>query len=142
MARLICLYVEDNEAAEAFVQETIETEGRFSCVVSDMNETIEGKMVPVALFAVPTQYCECDKAGLDAGKIASGQPADGKGIARGAKLGWWVHRTCGKPVYKGWQSPRNLLENKEEVAKETGLDVMWLSWSWRTPLKGSWYPNG
>lgn len=82
MARLVTFYFEDNDMAERAMQEGL-TGGKVN-----------------GLFAVPTKFCDCPH----------NSPAQIRLIARGAKLGWWVHKGCGKPLHNSWQSPRNLLD--------------------------------
>lgn len=89
MARFVVLYFPDNDIADDYVKVHTERKDVFQGdVMYDFQVT--------GLFGIPTQFCECP-------------PERDKKIARGAKMGWWVHRDCGKPVRDSWQSPRNLL---------------------------------
>ena len=127
MARLVCLFIEDNEAAEAFVKETEENEGRFLCVDPDEpndSESVKaGVMIPVAMFAVPTQFCECEKV-------------DKMPITRGANLGWWIHRGCNKPIAGSWQAPRNLLLAKQDnlPARDRTYSDIYVHWTFQPPF--------
>lgn len=66
MARLVVLYFEDNEAAEAAMVETLGAS-------------------PVGLYGIPTQFCTCPP-----------YEQNRRTNAFGAKYGWLVHRECGK----------------------------------------------
>jgi hypothetical protein len=117
MPRLVCLYIEDNDAAQAFVDETVETGGGF--YVGEGTETIEGVMAPIAMFAVPTLYCECPPSTTE----------NPHRITRGAKFGWWMHRQegCMKPKPNSWQSPKNLLTPQGEFSK------VYVNWTYQAP---------
>jgi hypothetical protein len=99
MARYILLEVDDNEAAgdlvaalqrgpgNVFLYKKPDDSGEFR--VAEFAAKVR------ALFAKPTKFCDCVKA-------------DDNSV-KGAKLGWWVHRKCGKPKHGVCQHPRNLL---------------------------------
>lgn len=108
MSRLVSLYFEDNEDADRFV-EGVES-GQIW--ISDAPAP-RGKVT--GLFAVPTKFCECTKEESEQG---------GKRIARGGRLGWWVHRKCGKPLTNSWQSPNNLLP-EEMKSRDPWVQVNW-----------------
>jgi len=93
MARYVVLYFEDNTQAEEYVE-------------SGLHATDPDAYYIVAMFGVPTQFCECPK--IDPPGTVGGRQG-GRSIARGAKLGWWVHAACGKPTQYSYQSPKNLL---------------------------------
>jgi hypothetical protein len=118
MARLVCLYIEDNDEA-AQVLEFFE-EGRrqgFLDIVSQPKPPI-----PLALFAVPTQYCQCPER-IGDNKVT------GYSLTRGGNLGWWIHNKegCYKPTENGWQSPKNLLTPKGEHSK------VHVNWTFQPP---------
>lgn len=89
MARLVALFFEDNDEADEFL----------SGLREDVNNEVLDCSV-YGLFGVPTKFCECPH----------NNQTNPRRIARGGKLGWWVHRECGKPLKNSWQSPRNLLD--------------------------------
>lgn len=93
MARVVVLWFDDNGDGEEFVEE-----------VKDDN-----KVEVIALFAMPTQLCECPKPSPD---IRSNRR-----IVLGRKLGWWVHDACGRPVWGSWQSPKNLTTPQGKLTK-------------------------
>ena len=89
VARLVVLYVDENEVAEGFALEG-------DAIMSGVGHQVVG------LYAVPTKFCDCMNQGLRTGfKIAMGQ-----------KYGWRIHRACGLPV-PGNQCAKNLLEGAE-----------------------------
>lgn len=98
MARAVVLLFEDNEACEAWVEESQENDGRFMVGGGEDGPTHQGSFKVVGLYPIPTMICTCDA------------PPGGKRIVRGAKLGWWVHNTCGKPVSNSYQAPKNLVD--------------------------------
>lgn len=101
MARYVLVEFEENDDAEKFVEAINngkvfyttphrKLEGEFSVVQPNGDTTVR------ALFAKPTQFCQCSN------------PGDRS--VRGAKFGWYVHAACGKPKQSSWQHPRNLLD--------------------------------
>lgn len=103
MARFILLRVEDNADADTIVKQ-LQQDGGVSSLASPADSFPEVHTATVAgLFPLPTVFCSCPN---DQGERSQG----GKRITRGAKLGWWVHRECGRPLQGSWQSPRNLIQ--------------------------------
>lgn len=95
MARFVVLYFPDNAVADDYVK-----------MYTEKDDDAELEFEVMGVFGIPTQFCECP-------------PERDKKIARGEKMGWWVHRDCGKPVRDSWQSPKNLLTAQSDPR---GLD--------------------
>jgi hypothetical protein len=111
VARLVCLLIDDNDEAQAYIDH-----------IKDQEPYIV-RAVPLAMFAVPTQYCECPQPMLN--------NADNRfKTTRGANLGWWIHRDCGKPLENSWQSPKNLLTPAGEHSR------IHVNWTYQPPLIG------
>ncbi len=105
MGRFVGLYFEDNGDADKFIEEW-----------NEPTDAISGREL-VALFAVPTQFCECPHD----------DRTNPRRQVRGQKYGWWVHRDCGKPLVNGFQHPRNLLEKpKLGPGEHLGFTVNWM----------------
>jgi len=106
MARFIVLRVEDNARAEELARQLVTDGGvtTYASPADDLPEVLEASVV--GLFAIPTKFCECTEP--DEGLLAS---MGGRRITRGEKLGWWIHRGCGRPIKGSWQSPRNLIDS-------------------------------
>ena len=98
MARYVLVQFDDNGEADAFVK-ALSIEGGVFFMGADghfRNSTVE-KVNVLGVFAKPSKFCECAKPGDN--------------LVRGAKLGWLVHRGCGKPLKNKWQHPRNLIDD-------------------------------
>lgn len=106
MARFIVLRVEDNAVADQLVEEFRQ----------DTRSKVFG------LFALPTVFCDCDSDN-------SSRAAGGKRITRGGRLGWFVHRGCGRANRGSWQSPRNLLEPDWSPAAPEFMFLPKLTWT-------------
>lgn len=103
MARFILLRVEDNAQADLIVQQ-LQADSGLASLASPADSLPEVYTCTVAgLFPLPTVFCICPN---DPGERGQG----GKVITRGAKLGWFIHRVCGRPIIGSWQSPRNLIQ--------------------------------
>jgi len=126
MARLICLYVEDNDQAQTLIDDMLAYPDARLLTPAQENDIAA---IPVALFAVPTLFCECPERFGDS-------KMTGYRIARGAKLGWWVHDKCGKPRVDQWQSPRNMIGSTLEA--HTRYHV---NWTFKPPLMTSQKDN-
>lgn len=111
MARYILLEFDDNGDADDFVA-SIQRGGAFygAPAKEDMDDGTQvvrvgdivykdvdpNKIRTKALFAKPTNFCQC-------------QPRPENHV-KGAKLGWYVCRKCAKAVAGVFQYPRNLLD--------------------------------
>lgn len=83
------LLFDDNDQAQEFVEMGLHTSDPTAYKI-------------VGLYPIPTLVCDC--------KGDKGVKEGGKRIVRGGKLGWWVHKECGKPVKHSYQSPKNLVD--------------------------------
>jgi len=107
MARYVVVAFMDNEDADKFVKAI--NEGDLVYPITQVQDSLvygtidKAKVFVRGLFAKPTKFCEC------------ANPGD-KSV-RGAKLGWWVHKDCGRPKANQWQHPKNLLAGDPEGAK-------------------------
>ncbi len=108
MGRFVGLYFEDNEKGERFAEQMKDADSKGVPFPSG------GQIV--ALFAVPTMFCECPE-----------NPTKPRRQVRGSKYGWWVHKECGKPMANSFQHPRNLLEKvKLGAGEQLGFTVNWM----------------
>lgn len=116
MARYVLIEFDDNNDAETFVKAVEEVQGilvttqhpkipdQYGVVKPSHDYRIRG------LYAKPTRFCECSDVLFNERR-------------KGAKLGWYVHPTCGRPVRGSWQWPRNLLLPQETLPADTPLYV-------------------
>lgn len=88
MARLVVLSFEDNEAAEQWVSETQDHDGRF--LTGPEYGEIESSFDVVGFFALPTQFCD--------GQCYVEKDGRGPKFVQGEKYGWWVCLICHKPL--------------------------------------------
>ncbi len=107
MGRFVGLYFEDNSDADLFLEDLSKIQGYYE---------YNSAPIAVALFAVPTMFCECPE-----------NPTKPRRQVRGSKYGWWVHKDCGKPMANSFQHPRNLLEKpKLGPGEQLGFTVNWM----------------
>lgn len=101
MARIVILHFDDNAKAEEFVQD-IQAGGGVSDTFAGQVERF--KCEPLAMYAVPSQFCNC---GPDWERVQKGKPSR---RVRGKRWGWWVDPRCGKPEVDSPQTGyKNLL---------------------------------
>jgi hypothetical protein len=102
VARYIVVEVEDNGAAQEFIDALME---------KTPDAIRAGKLMRVVgIFVRPGKVCVCH----DRQEVNYRDPTKDKnaaGVARGEKFGWWVCSRCGKPRMAGHQ-----LENQMEAA--------------------------
>ena len=66
-------------------------------------QATEGTIAIAGIFKKPTQFCDCS------GELK---------FKRGEQWGWWIHPACGRARNGQWQSPRNLLDPPDILAKD------------------------
>lgn len=107
MARAVVLYFEDNTDAQKLINHVriegaVVTYEYWSHDGTPRDESQRLKATVLGLFALPTNYCTCE------GDL--GSDVRHKLHVQGGKLGWWVHKTCGKIRPQSFQpNPNNLL---------------------------------
>jgi hypothetical protein len=100
MPRIITLYISDNADAQAI-----------------LDKPPQGA-VPIGLYVVPTQFCECTILAQKDGYLLNKQ------FARSKKYGWYLHRTCSKPGRGHIQYPKNqLVEEGFRVVSKMGMTI-------------------
>lgn len=110
MARYVMVAFKSNAEAERFIEAIQEGSFIFPQTKVDDNivyGTVSDEVYVRAVYAKPTQFCECRP-----------EPNYAKEFVRGVKWGWLVHTKCGKPKRNQWQSPRNLLDPVDLATRE------------------------
>jgi hypothetical protein len=61
--------------------------------------------VPIGVFQIATQFCECPNLFIKDGLLVNNQ------FARGAKFGLYIHKVCKKPYRGHTHYPKNLMHD-------------------------------
>lgn len=102
MARVVILSFDDNDAAEAFIEKTLDAqEDRYEGIPMAISSIVVAHATIEALVARPTVSCRCNIVGK------SNRSANGRNKFnalhehwhRTDKFGWYIHERCKRPNF-------------------------------------------